>query len=179
MWSAVALAFGLAMDATAVSAARGLAARRSELVILPAMFGGFQSAMAALGWLAGWAIGPYIAAWDHWVAFGLLSLIGGKMIVDGWRGGAAEDEQAPPTVMLYIALAVATSIDAAAAGLTLPLVPVAPWIALVLIGAVTAACSLAGFIAGRFAGKHLGQRLAILGGLVLIGIAIELLVREL
>jgi len=179
MWSAVALAFGLAMDATAVSAARGLAAHRSrEAVVLPLLFGGFQAGMAALGWLAGRWAGPYIAAWDHWVAFGLLVIIGGKMLRDAWHS-RHEDAvaPAPATVMLALGLALATSIDAAAAGLTLPLVPVAPWLALLLIGAITAACSALGYVVGRFAGKHLGSRLTILGGLVLIGIGVELVVR--
>jgi len=184
MWSAVALAFGLAMDATAVSAARGLAAHRPrELVLLPLLFGGFQSGMAALGWLAGRWAGPYIARWDHWVAFGLLVAIGGKMLVDGWRDGkddgGGERASAPATIALYLGLAVATSIDAAAAGITLPLVPAAPWLALVLIGSVTAACSATGYVAGRFAGQRFGARLAMLGGLVLIGIGVELLVRSL
>lgn len=179
MWAAVALAFGLAMDATAVSAARGLAARRaSEIAILPLMFGGFQSAMAALGWLAGVWVGPYIAAWDHWVAFGLLVAIGGKMIVEAWRRQA--DEPPPPgTPTLYLGLALATSIDAAAAGITLPLVPAPPWLSLLLIGTITAACSLTGYIAGRFAGKRFGSRLEMFGGLVLIAIAVELLVQHL
>ncbi len=180
MWAAVALAFGLAMDATAVSAARGLAARGlRDAVILPVLFGGFQAGMAALGWLAGSWAGTYIAAWDHWVAFGLLVLIGGKMVVDGWRSGGAEHVPAPATVALYLGLAVATSIDAAAAGLTLPLVPVAPWIALLLIGTVTAACTELGYLVGRFVGGRFGSRLTILGGLVLIGIGVQLLVREL
>jgi putative Mn2+ efflux pump MntP len=179
MWAAVALAFGLAMDATAVSAARGLAARRaSEIAILPLMFGGFQAAMAALGWLAGLWAGPYIAAWDHWVAFGLLVAIGGKMLVEGWRSDDA-GEPPPGTMVLYVGLAIATSIDAAAAGITLPLVPAPPWLSLVLIGTITAACSLAGYVAGRFAGKRFGARLAMLGGLVLIAIAVQLLVQHL
>jgi len=179
MWSAIALAFGLAMDATAVSAARGLAAHRSrEVVALPLLFGGFQAGMAALGWLAGRWAGPYIAAWDHWVAFGLLVVIGGKMLRDAWR--SRHDDAAAPapaTITLALGLAIATSIDAAAAGLTLPLVPVAPWLALVLIGTITTACSAIGYVAGRLAGKHLGSRLAMVGGLVLIGIGIELVVR--
>ena len=184
MWSAIALAFGLAMDATAVSAARGLAGRRPrELILLPALFGGFQSGMSALGWLAGRWAGAYIARWDHWVAFGLLVAIGGKMLVDAWRDGRRPEGEervpAPATIALYLGLALATSIDAAAAGLTLPLVPVAPWIALVLIGAVTAACSAAGYLAGRFVGERFGARLAVLGGLVLIGIGVDLLVQGL
>jgi putative Mn2+ efflux pump MntP len=180
MWAAVALAFGLAMDATAVSAARGLTARSArEVVILPLVFGGFQAAMAALGWLAGRWAGPYIAAWDHWVAFGLLVAIGGKMVIDAWRERNDDAPAVPGTTALYLGLALATSIDAAAAGITLPLVPVAPWLSLTLIGAITAACSAAGHIAGRHAGKRLGSGLAILGGIVLIAIGAQLLIRHL
>jgi putative Mn2+ efflux pump MntP len=181
MWSAVALAFGLAMDATAVSAARGLGGLNArDAVALPLLFGAFQSVMAALGWFAGSRVGPYIDAWDHWVAFVLLVGLGGKMLVEAWRGRGGDDRvPAPASVMLYLGLALATSIDAAAAGLTLPLVAVAPWLALALIGAVTAACSAIGYLAGGYAGKHLGSKLEIVGGLVLIGIGVQLLVRAL
>lgn len=184
MWSAIALAFGLAMDATAVSAARGLAGRRPrELVLLPALFGGFQAGMSALGWLAGRWAGPYIDRWDHWVAFVLLVAIGSKMLIDAWRDSrpdsTAERAPAPATLAVYLGLALATSIDAAAAGLTLPLVPVEPWIALALIGAITAACSATGYLVGRFLGERLGARLSALGGLALIGIGVDLLVQGL
>jgi putative Mn2+ efflux pump MntP len=180
MWEAIALAFGLAMDATAVSAARGLAAQPRELIVLPLLFGGFQSGMAALGWLAGRWAGSYIASWDHWVAFGLLVAIGGKMLIDAWRDRAGGAEvAAPPSVALYLALAVATSIDAAAAGLTLPLLRVAPWLALALIGVITAVCSAGGYGAGRFVGQRFGARLAMLGGVVLIGIGVRVLVQGL
>jgi putative Mn2+ efflux pump MntP len=179
MWSAIGLALGLAMDATAVAAARGLAARRSrDALLLPLLFGGFQAGMAALGWLAGRWAGSYIAAWDHWVAFGLLVLIGGKMLVDAWRGHD-DLEPGPTTIPLALGLALATSIDAAAAGITLPLVPVAPWIALTLIGGITAACSAIGYLAGGVAGKRVGAKLEVVGGLVLIGIGIQLLIRSL
>ena len=183
MWSAVALAFGLAMDATAVSAARGLAVHRPrERVLLPLLFGGFQSGMAALGWLAGLWAGPYIARWDHWVAFVLLVAIGGRMLANAWRDRKAGKDArapAPATIALYLGLAIATSIDAAAAGITLPLVPTAPWIALTLIGSITAACSASAYVAGRLVGQRFGARVEVLGGLVLIGIGVELLVRAL
>ena len=179
MWAAIALAFGLAMDATAVSAARGLAPHQTrEVVVLPLLFGGFQAGMAALGWAAGVWVGPYIAAWDHWVAFVLLVGIGGKMLYDAWRGGD-DEAPAPATLGLYLGLALATSIDAAAAGLTLPLVPVAPWLALVLIGTITAACSVVGYQLGRLVGSRFGSRLSIIGGLVLVGMGIHLLVQAL
>ena len=102
------------------------------------------------------------------------------MLRDAWhRRDADARVPAPATAMLYLGLALATSIDAAAAGLTLPLVPVAPWIALVLIGAITAACSALAYLAGGVAGQRFGSRFEILGGLVLIGIGVQLLLREL
>jgi len=178
MWSAVALAFGLAMDATAVSAARGLSrSRPSDVLVLPLVFGGFQAVMAAGGWLVGRWGGPYIVAWDHWIAFGLLVLIGGKMLVDGWRGGDRSNQR--NGVLVYLALGVATSIDAAAAGLTLPLIPVAPWITITLIGGITAGCSAVGYLLGRVAGERFGPRLELVGGLVLIAIGTRLLVEHL
>lgn len=178
MWAAVGLSFGLAMDATAVSAARGLAARQTrEAGILALLFGGFQAGMSALGWLAGLWVGPYIARWDHWVAFVLLVGIGAKMLYEAARGGDEEAiEAAPPTAMLYFGLALATSIDAAAAGLTLPMLPVTPWISLTLIGVITAACTVAGFFAGRSLGQVLGAKLEIFGGVVLIGLGVKMLI---
>ena len=177
MWQALALSFGLAMDATAVSAARGLGGRnRRELVVLPLLFGAFQAGMSALGWLAGAFAGRYIARYDHWVAFGLLTIIGAKMIWEAVRGGP-DDETDEGSLALYIGLALATSIDAAAAGITLPLVPVPPWLALALIGGVTAACSAIGYVLGRAVGHKLGSSLEIVGGLVLIGIGVHMLIQ--
>jgi manganese efflux pump family protein len=191
VWAAVALAFGLAMDATAVCAARAFGARardraaaqsqaiddtgRRELVILPLLFGACQAGMASLGWLGGRAIGEYIAAWDHWVAFGLLVAIGGKMIHEAWRGEAKADR--PGSALLYAGLALATSIDAAAAGLTLHLLPTDPALTLTLIGVITAACSAAGYAAGRALGHKLGAKLEVLGGLVLVAIGLDILIR--
>jgi putative Mn2+ efflux pump MntP len=176
VWEAVVLSFGLAMDATAVSAARGMAGHRArELVILPAIFGGFQAGMAALGWLAGNWAGQYIAAYQHWIAFGLLTAIGGKMIFEALRGG--DDERPPGTAAVYIGLALATSIDAAAAGLTLPLLAIAPWLALVLIGAITAACSAVGYLAGTKLGGI--AKLELLGGVAIVAIGVRLLIQGL
>jgi manganese efflux pump family protein len=175
VWAAIALSFGLAMDATAVSAARALApTARRELAILPLVFGGFQSAMAALGWLGGASIGPYIEGWDRRVACALLCGIGLKMIVDAIRSN--DEPHAAGTLLVYLGLGIATSIDAAAAGLTLPLLPVAPWLSLVLIGGITAGCSAVGHLAGRALGHRFGGHLGILGGLVLIAIGIDLLI---
>ncbi len=178
MFEAVALAFGLAMDATAMAAVRGLAAPPREGLILPLLFGAFQAGMAGLGWALGAWGGHYLEAWDHWIAFALLVGIGLKMLFDAWKG-TDPDEPLRTEPMVLVGLAVATSIDAAAAGITLPLIPVSPWLALALIGGVTAACSSIGFVVGRTAGRWLGGKLTALGGLILIAIGVRLLLSHL
>jgi putative Mn2+ efflux pump MntP len=178
VFEAVALAFGLAMDATALAAVRGLNGHRREAVILPLLFGAFQAGMAALGWALGAWGGAYVVAWDHWIAFGLLAGIGLKMLFDAWRGSPA-DEPLRSGPLVFVGLAVATSIDAAAAGITLPLIPVSPWLALVLIGGVTLVCSALGFVVGRAAGRWLGGKLTALGGVILIAIGVRMLLQHL
>lgn len=179
MGTALALAFALAMDATTVSVARGFTRTRpSDVLTLPLLFGFFQAAMAALGWITGEWGGDYFAAWDHWIAFGLLLLIGGKMIAESLRG-EDEDEPRREGVGMYLALAIATSIDAAAAGITLPLLDVNPWLAVLLIGVVTAGCCLPGYLLGRAVGNRFGARLGLVGGLVLIAIGTKILAEHL
>jgi putative Mn2+ efflux pump MntP len=181
MFEALALAFALAMDAAAVSAARGMAERgekkgmAAEAVILPLLFGAFQAGMAALGWWLGAWGGKYIERWDHWIAFGLLTFIGGKMLYDAWRG-REDGEETRSGWLLYIALAIATSIDAAAAGITLPMLDVGPVLAVVFIGVITAVCCAIGYLVGRRIG---GRKLEIVGGVVLIAIGVKLLVDHL
>lgn len=178
MIDTVALAFALAMDATAVAATRGLIRRRGEAVVLPLLFGAFQAGMAALGWLGARWGGRYVAAWDHWIAFGLLALVGGKMLVEAWRGSA--DEAADRTgPLLYLGLAIATSIDAAAAGVTLPTLGVSPGVALAWIGLVTVGCAAAGYALGRTVGAMFGKSLEVLGGVILIALGLRVLVEHL
>ncbi|MDB4960659.1 MAG: hypothetical protein JWP01_658 [Myxococcales bacterium] len=182
MIETIALAFGLAMDATAMAAVRGLQGRSRELWLLPLLFGVFQAGMSAIGWAAGAWGGRYIERWDHWIAFVLLGGIGIKMLVDAWdsRGEEAEapDATANGGLIVLLGLALATSIDAAAAGLTLPLLSVSPWFAIGLIGFITLACSTFGFVLGRTAGKWLGGAVTVVGGLILIGIGIRILVQH-
>jgi manganese efflux pump family protein len=181
VFEAIALAFALAMDATAVCAARALGAGAPrERVILPLLFGLFQGGFAALGWLGGRRAHAYIADWDHWIAGGVLILIAGHMIVEAWRHGDKGGDgawQRPGTWPLYVGLAVATSIDAAAAGLTLPLLPVEPLVAVALIGVIPIPCCFMGYAAGRALGAKFGPRLGAVGGIVLLGIAIDILIR--
>lgn len=177
MWSAIALALGLAMDSMAVSAALGLSPHRSrDPIVLPILFGGFQSGMAELGLLIGRWLGPYFVVWNHWVALGLLVLVGGKMIVDPPRPRIDRGTGSNHISMVVaLGLALATSLDAAATGLVLPTLPVAPWIAVAIIGSITTACSAIGYLVGRIAGKHVGVAFTRIGGLVIVATGVQLL----
>jgi manganese efflux pump family protein len=180
----LALSVGLAMDATAVSAARGMAVpkiRPRHLVLVALFFGGFQALMPVIGWLVGSRIGPLVEAWDHWIAFVLLAAIGGKMLWESRDPKAAatqrnEDELFGLRVML--ALAVATSIDALAVGITLPLLDAPFALSVATIGVTTALMCIAGLLLGRRAGAMLGRRLDMLGGLILIGLGVKILVEH-
>jgi putative Mn2+ efflux pump MntP len=177
------LAVGLAMDAVAVAMARGFAARTlraSHVLKVALLFGGFQAAMPALGLLVGRALGSVAEAWDHWLAFVLLGALGVKMIKEGWSRDAADPEE-PGAFELgaLLPLAIATSIDALAAGVTLPTLQVSPGLAIAAIGVVTAALSALGVVAGHRFGAHLGPRMEVLGGGVLIGLGIKTLLEHL
>lgn len=179
MIEALLLAIGLAMDASAVAAARGARATslaHRDLLILPLLFGVFQGGMAAIGWIgAAWSL-RNIDSWDHWVAFVLLVGIGGKMVRDGWRADRADiGSGAGAGVLVDLSLALATSLDAAAAGVSVPSIALAPVLTIALIGGVTAVLSALGFVIGRKIGARLGHAATALGGVVLIGIGVRLL----
>ncbi|KYF90933.1 hypothetical protein BE17_22990 [Sorangium cellulosum] len=178
------LALGLAMDATAVSAARGLATpviRARHVALVAGFFGGFQALMPLIGWLLGARVGPLVQAWDHWIAFGLLAAIGGKMLYEAWAG-ADDDEEAPKDLFAWkvmFVLAIATSIDALAVGFTLPMLNAPLVRSLATIGITTAVLSALGLFAGRRFGAMLGKRLDAAGGVVLIGLGVKILIEHL
>lgn len=180
-----ALAVGLAMDATAVSATRGMAVatiRPRHVLAVSLYFGGFQALMPLLGWALGAQIGPLVEAWDHWLAFFLLLAVGGKMV---WEAHGSPDEQVKCCdenlfgTKVMTMLAIATSIDAFAVGITLPLLDAPLALSLITIGLTTAVLSAIGLFAGRRFGAALGQKLDVIGGLVLIGLGFKILVEHL
>jgi manganese efflux pump family protein len=179
------LAVGLAMDAAAVSAARGAAAReiRARHVAMVALFfGGFQAAMPLLGATLGGKLGPLVEAWDHWIAFVLLGGIGLNMLRQSWRsaGGAEAPATGDPFgAKVMLLLAIATSIDALAVGVTLPMLGAPLPLTLVTIGIVTAALSALGLAAGRRFGALLGRRFEAVGGVVLVVLGAKILVQHL
>ncbi|CAN5730750.1 manganese efflux pump MntP family protein [soil metagenome] len=183
MFEAVALGFALAIDAMAVAALRGLQNRDRnaglwDVLMLPLLFGGFQSGMTAFGWILGKSGSTYIAEYFPWIAIVLLVILGSKMAYSGFfKNKVDEEEDGKRGLMIDLGLALATSIDAAAAGITLPLVPVAPWIAIAIIGVVTWIICMFGYALGKAAGKRIGPRLEGIGGLLLIAIGVRVLVQ--
>lgn len=180
MVDALILALALAMDATAVAAARGVTGGRRDVIALAIAFGAFQAGMAALGLVLGRTAANAIASWDHWLAFGLLVAIGGKMLVDAIRadGDDGGDDAAPAAgnrlaLGTIAVLAIATSIDALAAGVTLPTLAAPAPIAIALIGAASLVLALAGGLAGARIGRRGGRLLEVAGGLALIAIGVR------
>lgn len=182
--SILVLALGLAMDATAVCAARGCAApriRARHVLLVALFFGGFQALMPLLGWLLGHGVGPLVQAWDHWIAFVLLAAIGGKML---WEARSADKAEPEANANLFglrvlLLLAIATSIDALAVGFTLPMLNAPLGLSLVTIGVTTAITSAAALCVGRRFGDALGNRPDLVGGVVLIGLGTKILIEHL
>jgi len=179
----VGLALGLAMDATAVAiAASGALPRVSarQVFRFSFHFGLFQAGMPVVGWFAGRSISGPLERWDHWVAFALLLLLGGKSIFEALRGrdGTPAVRTDPTRGASLVALSVATSIDALAVGLGLSLlgVPIGPPAA--VIGIVTAALTAGGMLVGSRIGRRWPHHVHILGGLVLIVIGVKILLQH-
>ena len=180
------IAVGLSMDAFAVSMCKGLCMKRlnrRNALVIALFFGGFQAVMPLLGWLLGKQFETYITAVDHWIAFGLLSVIGGKMLYDALRGDGEQDAcPADPDRLDYrdlLVLAVATSIDALAVGVTFAFLRVSILPAVSLIGSITFALSLVGVAVGfRFGAKY-EKKAQAAGGLVLILIGLKILLEHL
>ena len=176
------IAGALSMDALAVAIARGISVRRRRLrqaLRVALFFGLFQALMPMIGWLAGRELQGFISGLDHWVAFGLLVFVGGKMIVESFRPKDMTGETGPEGLLTLLLLAAATSIDALAVGLSLSLLN-APIVGpALLIGLVTFSLSLAGGLIGSRAGHFCGNKVEALGGLILVGIGVKILIEHL
>lgn len=174
MIEALLLAFALAMDAFAVALTQGAKFRPSARggAAIAVTFGGFQALMPLAGWVIGAVALIYVEAVDHWIAFGLLSFLGVRML-----GGHVGEEEASHalTGRALLLAGVATSVDALAAGITLPTLEVAPLVAVALIGVITAAMSGAGVALGRVAGDTWGEWAERAGGVILIALGCKIL----
>ena len=172
------IAFGLAMDAFAVAISGGAPVRGSRgryALGIGALFGGFQAGMPVLGWLGGESLTSFIGAYNHWIASLLLALIGGKMIVEAVREDGDTVQFAGGGITVLLVLAVATSIDALAVGVTFAALDVPILWPAITIGAVTFALSSAGVLIGSSFNRVSGRMAEIFGGIVLIVIALRIL----
>lgn len=178
LWLAIGL--GLAMDAFAVATATSLSLQhvsRRQVFRFGFHFGLFQALMPIFGWFAGQVAHERIQTWDHWVAFGLLTLVGTKAIVDALLGGEERTVQHDPTRGLsLVVFSIAVSIDAFAVGLSLAMVRIPIWTPALVIGVVTSALTTVGMLIGHRIGTRLGRGAAIFGGVVLILIGVRILV---
>ena len=174
------------MDAFAVSVCKGLAMRKvnkTQMLVIGLFFGGFQALMPFLGWALGTRFETYIVSIDHWIAFLLLGYIGGKMIVEAVRerSEAVEIEQMDPPLDLkeLTVMAVATSIDALAVGITFAFLDYPIVEAMLIIGITTFFISIGGVVIGNIFGNKYKSKAEFAGGLILVLIGVKILVEHL
>lgn len=169
------LAIALSMDAFAVAIGLGAKKNVPGLALKAGLyFGIFQAFMPFIGYLGGKGVLGWIEAYAHWIAFGLLIFIGAKMIYEGFQEGVEEDITAVTNKMMLI-LAIATSIDAMAAGFSLTLLDVNPYVACLVIGTTTFVFSWIGVFIGKSSGTWLESKAEIFGGTVLILMGFKIL----
>ena len=181
-WEILLLAVGVSMDAFAVSIGKGLSAQRAswrEALTVGLWFGGFQALMPVIGYYLGISFADLVTKVDHWIAFGLLLLIGGNMIREALQ---PEDEKTADTSFGFktmLVLAIATSIDALAVGISFAFLGTNLWRAILIIGLTTFAFSAVGLLIGKRVGSRFHAGAQILGGVILIAIGVKILVEHL
>ena len=180
------LGIGLAMDAFAVSVCKGLGMRRlnkKQTLIIGLYFGGFQALMPLIGWLLGSQFQKYITSINHWIAFILLSFIGGKMMIEAIREWNEEETvdvmDAPLDHKNMLVLAVATSIDALAVGITFAFLDTPIIEAITIIGITTMVISIIGVVGGNFFGSRYKSKAEFIGGLILVLLGLKILLEHL
>lgn len=176
------IAIGLSMDAFAVSVANGVSMKTLRVrhaFMIAFFFGAFQALMPVIGWLAGLRVADFIEQYDHWIAFVLLSIIGGKMIYESFRIKEAEEDPCSLNIGALLVLSIATSIDALAVGLSFAFLKTAILAPVVIIGAVTFVLSFLGVVIGEKIGHLFESKIEFLGGVILIGIGGKILLEHL
>jgi len=171
-------AIGLAMDCLAVSMSCGITMNnfgRRDALRLGIFFGGFQSMMALLGWLGGTGFSGRIEAFDHWIAFGLLLIIGLKMIHEAFGDEDDCKNLDIRNLRILIVLSIATSIDALAIGISYAFLHMPIIMPVILIGLVSLIFAITGSTLGKRLGERFGKRMEIIGGIILIGLGIKIL----
>jgi putative Mn2+ efflux pump MntP len=172
------IAFGLAMDCFAVSIAIGATNPKIALgkaLEIALFFGLFQGLMPVVGWLLGLSFMEYIKNVDHWVAFGIFVLIGGRMIIESFKKSTERKTVNIQKALIIIVLAIATSIDALVVGISFVFLSVFILKATIIIGVITFFVTLPGFYTGKKFGSAYGRKAELLGGIVLLAIGTKIL----
>ena len=175
------IAIGLAMDAFAVSIGKGLSVRSicpRHALSVGLWFGGFQALMPLVGFLVGISFASLVTDIDHWIAFLLLAIIGFNMIREAMHGDNEEDPKPDFSFMNMLTLAIATSIDALAVGVSFAFLGVNIWWAIAVIGVVTMLLSMLGLKVGNIFGCKYKSKAEIAGGIILILIGLKILIEH-
>lgn len=176
------IALGLSMDAFAVAITFGLTMQVLRIryaLRIALFFGAFQALMPIIGYLAGLSIRGFMSGFDHWIAFALLAFIGSKMIYESYALDEDEKSMNPQDLLLLLTLAIATSIDALAVGISLSFLKINIVQPAMIIGMVTFLLSFLGVLIGKSMGHLFEKKIEILGGLILIGIGLKILLEHL
>ena len=177
----VVIGAGLAMDAFAVSIATGAGYKQLNVrhaLRMALFFGLFQAVMPVIGWAAGQEFKDLIADFDHWVAFGILVIVGAKMIYESFSFKRGKGGGNVAALRVLLLLSVATSIDALAVGITLSLITDYIFAAVAIIGVVTFILSYAGWAIGQRMGHFFENKIEIAGGVILIAIGTKILIEH-
>ncbi|POU77381.1 hypothetical protein C3387_02430 [Leclercia sp. LSNIH6] len=173
------LAFGMSMDAFAASMGKGATLHKpkfSEALRTGLIFGAIETLTPLIGWGLGMLASQFVLEWNHWIAFILLTFLGGRMVIEGIRNDVGDDEPIQRHgFWLLVTTAIATSLDAMAVGVGLAFLQVNIIATALAIGCATFIMSTLGMMIGRFIGPLLGKRAEILGGIVLIGIGAQVM----
>jgi len=175
------LAVGLSFDSFAVSVCSGLSLphiRFFQAVKIAVFMAIFQAFMPLIGWLIGNSMKSLIEPVDHWIAFGMLSLIGGKMIIESFIGSEAREIKNPLHIRVILLLSLATSIDALAVGFSFAVLLDKILIAVLIIGVVTFIASMLGILLGKKTGPKINRYAEIIGGLILILIGLKIMIEH-
>ncbi len=178
----IVVAVSLAIDAFVVSIISGGAYKQlhvKHVVRMAVFFGGFQAVMPLIGFMAGLSVKGYIECCDHWIAFGLLSAVGGKMIYESFKIKSIEEKFDPSNIFVLLVLSVATSIDALAIGITLSLITNSIIAAVMIIGLVTFVLSYVGVYIGKRFGHFFENEIEAVGGIILICLGVKILFEHL
>ena len=182
LFEIILLAIGLSMDSLAVSATSGAILRHCayiNIVKIASVLASFQAAFTLVGYLLGFSFLRYIEAIDHWIAFGLLLYLGGKMVWDSFQEKEEDEKINPLRMKTLCGLGIATSIDALAVGVSLAMMQTSLWEVVSIIAAVTFLISVFGVCFGSHVGGKFDLKLDLIGGIILISIGIKILVEHL